>query len=108
MNECCQTTEEINDFLESKDMELLSSLYKMFSDPNRLKIIIALTKRELCVHDLTELLGMTQSNVSHQLRLLKANRLVKVRKEGKYSHYSLDDEHIDMIIKMGIDHIEHG
>ena len=104
---CCQTIEEVNAYVVKQDVNRLANLYKMFGDPNRLKIIMALTNKELCVHDLTQLLGMKQSNVSHQLRLLKDSRLVSVRKDGKYSYYSLDDEHIDAILSQGIAHLSH-
>lgn len=85
----------------------LSELFKMFADPTRLKIIYALLKKELCVCDIAEVIEMSQSSVSHQLRVLKALKLVKYRKEGKVVYYSLDDEHVNNIFNYGLSHIEH-
>lgn len=83
----------------------LAELFKMFGDTTRIRIMCALFENELCVCDLAEILGMGQSAVSHQLRLLRTANLVKVRREGKSSFYSLDDEHIYRIYEMGLEHI---
>jgi DNA-binding transcriptional ArsR family regulator len=83
----------------------LSEIFKVLSDPTRLKIVLALTKEELCVFDIAQLLGVTDSAVSHQLRLLKTLRLVKYRKAGKMVYYSLDDEHIDDLISIATRHV---
>ena len=83
----------------------IADMFKLFADSSRLKIICAILNNELCVCDLCELLGLTQSNVSHQLQLLRTSKLVKYRKEGKQVYYSLKDEHIEKIIKMALDHI---
>jgi len=83
----------------------LSETFQVLSDPTRLKIVMALTKEELCVCDVAALLGVTESAVSHQLRLLKNLRLVKFRKDGKMVYYSLDDEHIDDLIRIATHHI---
>jgi len=83
----------------------LSETFKILSDPTRLKMVLALTAEELCVCDLAALLGMTDSAVSHQLRLLKNLRLVKHRKNGKMVYYSLDDEHIDALIRIATRHV---
>ena len=83
----------------------MADVFKLFSDSTRLRIICAILNNELCVYDLCELLNLTQSNVSHQLQLLRAAKLVKYRKEGKQVYYSLQDEHIEKIIKMALDHI---
>jgi ArsR family transcriptional regulator, lead/cadmium/zinc/bismuth-responsive transcriptional repressor len=85
----------------------LSELFKVFGDYTRIKIIYALSKKELCVCDIAEVLGMSQSSISHQLRVLKGARLVKFRKEGKVVYYSLDDEHIGSIFNAGLEHLEH-
>jgi ArsR family transcriptional regulator, lead/cadmium/zinc/bismuth-responsive transcriptional repressor len=85
----------------------LSELFKVFGDYTRIKIIYALLKKELCVCDIAEVLGMSQSSISHQLRVLKGARLVKFRKEGKVVYYSLDDEHIGSIFNAGLEHLEH-
>jgi len=82
--------------------------FKAFSDPTRVKLIDALLQRELCVHDLTVLLGMGQSAVSHQLRYLRNLRIVKRRKEGKTVYYSLDDTHIEQIFVQTLQHTRHG
>ncbi|HAL56562.1 MAG TPA: transcriptional regulator [Bacteroidetes bacterium] len=83
----------------------LTETFKVLSDPTRLKIVFALTRIELCVIDIAELLDVTESAVSHQLRLLKTLRLVKQRKEGKMVYYSLDDEHIEDLIRVATRHI---
>ncbi|HEY5616260.1 MAG TPA: metalloregulator ArsR/SmtB family transcription factor [Bacteroidota bacterium] len=83
----------------------LSETFKVLSDPTRLKIVLALAKEELCVFDIAELLDVTESAISHQLRLLKTLRLVKYRKDGKMVFYSLDDEHIEDLIRIGSRHV---
>ncbi|KHG33351.1 MAG: metalloregulator ArsR/SmtB family transcription factor [Sulfurospirillum cavolei] len=83
----------------------LAELFKVFGDTTRVKIISALFEAELCVCDIAELLHMTQSAISHQLRVLRQARLVKHRKEGKVVFYSLDDEHIKNIFNQGLEHI---
>ena len=83
----------------------LAELFKVFGDTTRIKIICALFESEMCVCDLSCLLNMTQSAISHQLRVLKSARLVKFRKEGKVVYYSLDDEHIKHIYDAGLNHI---
>ena len=88
-----------------EDIYDLADFYKMFSDSTRLKILLALGKGELCVSEISNVLEMGQSAISHQLRLLKQARLVRNRREGKVIYYSLDDEHISEIINSGLDHI---
>ncbi|ATB69211.1 helix-turn-helix transcriptional regulator [Sulfurospirillum diekertiae] len=83
----------------------LAELFKVFGDTTRVKIISALFEAEMCVCDIAELLHMTQSAISHQLRVLRQARLVKHRKEGKVVFYSLDDEHIKTIFNQGLEHI---
>ncbi len=83
----------------------LADLYKMFGDSTRLSILSALRQSELCVMHLAEILNMTQSAISHQLRALRANNLVRYRREGKLSYYCLADEHVETIIDMGLEHI---
>ena len=84
----------------------LADLFKIFGDTTRIKILYALSEAEMCVGDIAELLGLTQTAVSHQLRVLKSNKLVKFRKEGKMVYYSLSDDHVTGIINMGMDHVE--
>jgi ArsR family transcriptional regulator, lead/cadmium/zinc/bismuth-responsive transcriptional repressor len=83
----------------------LAELFKVFGDSTRIKILCALFQSEMCVCDIAALLGMTQSAVSHQLRVLKSARLVKFKKEGKVVYYSLDDEHVKHIFDQGLIHI---
>ena len=83
----------------------LAELFKVFGDSTRIKILYALFQSEMCVCDLSALLGMSQSAISHQLRVLKIARLVKFRREGKVVYYSLDDEHIKHIFDEGYRHI---
>ena len=83
----------------------LAELFKVFGDTTRIKIICALFESEMCVCDLSCLLNMTQSAISHQLRVLKSARLVKFRRKGKVVYYSLDDEHIKHIYDAGLNHI---
>lgn len=84
----------------------LADLFKIFGDTTRIKILYSLSEAELCVGEIAELLGLTQTAVSHQLRILKANKLVKFRKEGKMVYYSLSDEHVTGIINLGMEHAE--
>ena len=84
----------------------LGEFFKILGDGTRIKILNALFYSEMCVCDIAALLGMTQSAISHQLRVLKQGRHVKHRKEGKSVYYSLDDEHIKHIIEQGLTHIK--
>lgn len=84
----------------------IANLFKMFSDKTRVNILLCLKeKRECSVDEISELLGMEQSAISHQLRILRQGRLVKQRKEGRYSFYSLDDIHVELILNLGKDHV---
>ena len=83
----------------------LAELFKVFGDSTRIKILYALFEAELCVCDIARLLGLTQSAVSHQLRVLKASRLVKPRREGKTVFYALADDHVRKIIAQGMEHV---
>ncbi len=83
----------------------LSDLYKMFADSTRLRILCALQEGEKCVSEITQQLDMTQSAISHQLSTLRQSHLVKTRREGRTIYYSLDDEHVAMILSMGVDHV---
>ena len=84
----------------------MAELFKVFADSTRMKIIYALMEEELCVCDIANIVKTTHSAISHQLRILKQSKLVKYRKEGKEVYYSLDDEHIEQIVKKGREHIE--
>ncbi|MCY6369633.1 ArsR/SmtB family transcription factor [Clostridium ganghwense] len=85
----------------------LAEFFKVLGDPTRIKILYALSVNEMCVCDISNLLDMNQSAVSHQLRVLRTARLVKYRKEGKVVYYSLDDEHVENVFGQGLDHIGH-
>lgn len=93
--------------LSEKTFMKLSELFKILGDYTRIKIIYSLSKKELCVCDISEVVQMSQSAISHQLRILKAARLVKFRREGKSVYYSLDDEHIDRLFNAGLEHVKH-
>jgi ArsR family transcriptional regulator len=88
-----------------ENLSLLADFFKVFGDPTRIKILSSLAESEMCVCDIAYLLNMTQSAISHQLRVLKQARLVKNRKEGKVVYYSLDDDHVKQIIDQGLVHI---
>ena len=83
----------------------LAELYKVFGDSTRIKILYVLFEAEMCVCDIAKLLNMTQSAISHQLRVLKQSKLVDYRKDGKTVFYSLADDHVKTIIGQGLDHI---
>ncbi|MDO5824698.1 helix-turn-helix transcriptional regulator [Methanobrevibacter sp.] len=83
----------------------LSEFFKIFGNPTRLKIISLLSIEDLCVCDICETLDLNQTTVSNQLRILRANNIVKYQKEGKMARYSLTDLHIEMIYKVGLEHI---
>ncbi|MGL5633795.1 MAG: ArsR/SmtB family transcription factor [Sarcina sp.] len=83
----------------------LAELFKVFGDSTRIKILCSLFEAEMCVCDIATTLGMSQSAVSHQLRVLKNARLVKFRRDGKVVYYSLDDMHVKQIFDQGLNHI---
>lgn len=83
----------------------LAELFKIFGDSTRVKILYALLESELCVCDIAKLMEVSQSAVSHQLRVLKASKLVKFRREGKTVYYALADEHVIRILSQGMEHI---
>jgi len=90
--------------LNEELLVMVSDNFKVFGDLTRIKILHALYQKELCVCDLTAVLNANQSTISHQLRVLRNNNLVKFRKEGKMAYYSLADEHVVQIIEMGVEH----
>lgn len=111
--ECCDVTCVHNQIIEAVKEKMpaeellkeLADFYKVFGDATRIKILCVLLRSEMCVCDLAEMLGMTQSAISHQLRVLKQMKLVKNRREGKTVYYSLADGHIQNIISQGMEHI---
>ena len=111
---CCETTEIHEELLkivnetmpEETDLYDLAELFKVFGDSTRIRILFVLFEAEVCVCDLAHVLNMTQSAISHQLKILKQNRLVKSRREGKSIFYSLADDHVRTMIAQGREHIE--
>ena len=102
-----KTAEEIeNKMPEESELYELADLFKVFGDSTRIKILYVLFENEMCVYDIANILNMTQSAISHQLRVLKQNRLVRYRKEGKTVLYTLADEHVFTILSQGIEHVE--
>jgi len=100
------TVREVLEKLPDEDMLYdLAELFKVFGDSTRIRILYALFERELCVCDIAGILGLTQTAVSHQLRVLKASKLVKARRDGKIVFYSLDDDHVHSILGMGTEHL---
>jgi len=96
------------DMINDKTAGLLAETFKAMGDITRIKIINVLSRAELCVCDIAHLLGMSQSAISHQLRVLRSLKLVKNRKEGKIVFYSLDDEHIVNLFAQGLEHVLEG
>ena len=112
--ECCDyyqvhedVVKAVNEKMPDED-ELcdLAEIFKVFGDSTRIKILYVLFESEMCVCDIAQLLNMNQSAISHQLRILKQNRLVKSRREGKAVFYSLADGHVRTIINQGLEHIQ--
>lgn len=95
------------DLLNTDDAATLAELFRTLGDPNRLRIISVLMHHELCVHDITELVELSQSAVSHQLRVLRQMRLVRTRKEGRNVYYALDDDHVRELFRLSLEHISH-
>ena len=90
---------------EENRMQDLAELFKVFGDTTRIRILFVLFESEMCVCDMAETLNMTQSAISHQLRLLKSNGLIRARRQGKSVFYSLADDHVSTIMKQGWEHI---
>lgn len=86
----------------------MAETFKAVSDPTRVRIISTLSHHELCVCDIAAVLGMSQSAISHQLRLLRVMGLVRNRKEGRMVYYALDDEHVHQLFQVGLEHVRHG
>ena len=101
----CHDCHLIGDVTENELIDL-AELFKIFGDSTRIKILYSLFDTELCVSDMATILNLSQSSVSHQLRILKDAKLVKFRRDGKAIFYSLDDEHVRMILSLGMEHVE--
>jgi DNA-binding transcriptional ArsR family regulator len=91
--------------IPGREIQRLALTYRILGDPSRLKIVMALKSGEMCVCDIAAFIGLSESAVSHQLRRLRELAIVKHRREGQVLYYSLDDEHIDDLIKIGMAHI---
>ena len=112
--ECCETVEIHQDLLDvvmktmpgETELYDLAELFKVFGDSTRIRILYVLFEAEVCVCDLAATLSMTQSAVSHQLKILRQAKLVSARRDGKQIFYSLADEHVHTIIQVGREHIE--
>ena len=112
--ERCDVCEVHQDIVQAVQTQLpdeeqlydLAELYKVFGDSTRIKILYVLFESEMCVCDIAQTLNMTQSAISHQLKILKQSRLVKNRREGKQVFYALADDHVRTIIRQGREHIE--
>lgn len=96
----------MSNMLKEDSIYELSELFKVFGDSTRIKILFSILRGELCVCDIANVVGVSQSGVSHQLRVLKQARLVRSRKEGKGVYYCLNDNHIHTIFKVALQHIE--
>jgi len=88
------------------ELYFLAELFKIFGDPTRVKIMYTLVGGELCVQDIADTIGMSQSSVSHQLRILKQSQLVRFRRDGRTIYYSLADDHVITIMNQGLEHIQ--
>ena len=101
-----EMVDRVNQALPSEETLFdLAELFKVFGDSTRVKILYVLFEAEMCVCDIAQLLGMTQSAISHQLQVLKKSKLVKYRREGKTVFYSLADDHVRAILGQGMDHV---
>ncbi len=96
---------EIEHPIKEETLYNLAELFKVFGDPTRIRILYILSSQELCVQDIADKLTMTQSAISHQLRILKQMSLVKYRRDGKTVYYSLADDHVSTIMKQGLEHV---
>ena len=108
--DCCAIHEESLEFVKKEivpvqQLRQVSDLYKIFGDSTRLQILAALNCHEMCVCDLAVLMNMTKSAISHQLKILRDNNLVKFEKHGKHSYYSLADKHVKDILNIALEHI---
>ncbi len=83
----------------------LADIFKVFGDTTRIRILAALYQKEICVQELAQILNMNQSAISHQLKVLKLNKLIKGRRDGKQIYYTLADDHVSTILSMGLEHL---
>ena len=99
---------EIRNILTETEIYEVSDFFKLFGDSTRLSILYALENNPMCVNDLCKIINITKSAASHQLKILKLNKVVKYSKKGKNVIYELDDEHVSSIIEKAIDHLKEG
>ena len=112
--DCCETSEVHEELLKivrdtlppEEELYDLAELFKVFGDSTRIRILFVLFEAEVCVCDLAAALNMTVSSVSHQLKILKQNKLIKSRREGRSVFYSLADDHVRTIVSQGMEHLE--
>jgi DNA-binding transcriptional ArsR family regulator len=97
----------IDDIPNQKEIVGMAEIFKALSDPSRLKIVLALLKREHCVCDIAVICQQSESAISHQLRVLRTLKIVKNRREGKSVYYTLDDDHVMSLIHYSLDHVKH-
>lgn len=109
--ELCEHPQAINlaksELIPEEQAQQVADLFKILGDTTRVKILQVLSKREMCVCDIANVIDMSQSAVSHQLRLLRTAQLVKYRKEGQNAWYSLSDNHVATLLYQGIEHVQH-
>lgn len=92
---------------EEKTFDNLAEFFKLIGDPTRLKILFALDKEEVCVCDIANILSMSKSSISHQLAVLRKSEIIKCRKQGKEVYYTLDDNHVNEVFEIALNHINH-
>lgn len=104
---CDHAESNLESIPQETRVKAIASLYKVFGDATRVKILFSLRKAPLCVHDISKLLDVEQSAISHQLKILRDQGVVKRERIGKNNHYSLDDSHVEKILDLGLEHVEH-
>ncbi len=97
----------LGEMADQKEIVEMAEIFKALSDPSRLKIVLALLKREHCVCDIAAICQQSESAISHQLRILRTLKIVKNRREGKVVYYTLDDDHVISLIHYSLDHVKH-
>lgn len=99
--------ELLKELPEQASVDSLSEIFRALSEPTRVKILYLLSSEEMCVHDLTTLIASSQPSISHHLKILKLNNLVKARRDGKAVYYSLADHHVSSLFSQCLEHVEH-
>jgi DNA-binding transcriptional ArsR family regulator len=106
MNDCSyMQTSSTSKALTPETVVALAETFRILGDPTRVRIVDALAERELCVHEIADLVGISESAVSHQLRLMRAQRIVRGRREGRCVYYALDDQHVLSLFQQGLRHV---